>query len=91
MPRSAEGVPAEFVKAERKLARDIAARVKTRRMDAGLSQRELRDRMQLHGVYVTKSQYSRFENGERLPVASEVIALASALDVTCAWILGCKA
>jgi hypothetical protein len=43
--------------------------------------------MQLQSVFITRSQYSRIESGERLPVACEVIALADTLKATCVWLL----
>ena len=44
-------------------------------------------RMETEHIHVTRSQFSRIENGEILPDAGEVIALALVLDVSFQWLL----
>lgn len=87
MPKQSRGIPNDYLTHKKKLAEDIGARIRERRLELNLSQKDLRERLQLQSVYVTRSQFSRIENGERLPVASEIIALAATLDITCNWLL----
>lgn len=87
MPKRNRGIPREYLVYKTALAKEIGARIRKRRIEMGLAQQALRERTQLHSVYITRSQYSRIEGGERLPVASEIIALADALKVTCSWLL----
>jgi transcriptional regulator with XRE-family HTH domain len=43
--------------------------------------------VQLEGINITRSQYSRLEHGLSLPNAAEIIAIASAFEVPYAWLL----
>ena len=87
MPKLSQDVPDDYNEYKRKLAGEIGKRIKDRREKLNFSQREIREKMQLASVFITRSQYSRLENGEKLPVASEIIALCSVLKVSCDWLL----
>ena len=87
MPKRSQGIPKDYLTHKKKLAAEMGERIRGRRLELGLTQAALRERLQLEGAYITRSQYSRVESGERLPVASEIIALAAALGVTCSWVL----
>jgi transcriptional regulator with XRE-family HTH domain len=43
--------------------------------------------MELMQVFISRTQYSRIENGEALPNAAELIALRAILDVSFDWLL----
>lgn len=87
MPKQSRGLPKDYLTYKTTLSQEIGSRIRQRRLEAGLTQKALRERMQLESVYVTRSQFSRIESGERLPVASEVIAIAGALKISCGWLL----
>lgn len=87
MPKQSRGIPKEYIKYNKALAKEIGNRVRERRIELKVSQNDLRGKMQLESVVITRSQFSRVENGERLPSASEVIALAASLKVSCGWLL----
>ena len=47
----------------------------------------LRARMEFEQVFISRTQYSRIENGDVLPNAAELIALHAILDVPFDWLL----
>lgn len=87
MPKRSRGIPKEYIKYKTALAKEIGNRIRKRRIELKFSQNDLREKMQLESVVITRSQFSRVETGERLPSALEVIALAASLKVSCSWIL----
>lgn len=87
MPKPSQDVPDDYIEYKCQLAKKIGKRIKDRRVKLSFSQREVREKMQLESVFITRSQYSRLENGEKLPLASEIIALCSVLKVTSNWLL----
>lgn len=87
MPRPKQDIPDEYLEHERELARQIGERIRRRRRELGLSQKNLREKLELASVYVTRPQFSRMELGQRLPNAAEVIGLSEALGVSCNWLL----
>lgn len=87
MPKRMQDLPEEYLSTQRELARAIGARVRARRVELDLTQEQLRVRMELEQVYISRTQYSRIENGETLPNAAELIALRAILDVSFDWLL----
>ena len=87
MPKRIQDLPEEYESHQRRTAREIGERVRVRRTVLGLTQEQVRTRMELEQVYITRTQYSRIETGEALPNAVEVIALCSVLGVSFAWLL----
>lgn len=87
MPRRSRDVPAEYTDVERALAREIGARVCERRKELGLTQVQIRARVEAEGVHISRTQYSRIELGRSLLNAAEIIALAQVLEVSDRWLL----
>ncbi|HMO58965.1 MAG TPA: helix-turn-helix domain-containing protein [Roseiflexaceae bacterium] len=87
MPKRMQDLPEEYQHSQRALARAIGARVRLRRVALELTQEQLRARMELDQVFISRTQYSRIENGETLPNASELIALRAILGVSFNWLL----
>jgi transcriptional regulator with XRE-family HTH domain len=87
MPKRMQDLPEEYLTNQRALARAIGARVRVRRSELNLTQELLRARMELEQVFISRTQYSRIENGEVLPNAAELIALRAILDVPFDWLL----
>ncbi|HEU5099547.1 MAG TPA: helix-turn-helix transcriptional regulator [Roseiflexaceae bacterium] len=87
MPKRIQDLPEEYLSHQRALARALGARVRVRREELRLTQEQLRARMELAQVFISRTQYSRMENGEALPNAAELIALRAILDVTFDWLL----
>ena len=87
MPKRMQDLPEEYLTIQRALARAIGARVRVRREELQLKQEQLRARMELEQVFISRTQYSRIENGEALLDAAELIALHTILDVSFDWLL----
>ncbi len=87
MPKRIQDLPEEYLTNQRALAQAIGARVRLRRSKLDLTQEHLRARMELAQVYISRTQYSRIENGETLPNAAELIALSAILGVSFDWLL----
>jgi transcriptional regulator with XRE-family HTH domain len=87
MPKRIQDLPAEYGSSQRALARAIGARVRQRRGELELTQEHLRARMELAQVYISRTQFSRIENGEALPNAAELIALRAILGLPFDWLL----
>jgi len=87
MPKRIQDLPEEYLINQRALARAIGARMRLRRGELDLTQERLRARMELEQVFISRTQYSRIENGDVLPNASELIALQAILDVPFDWLL----
>jgi len=87
MPKRIQDLPAEYLSNQRALARAIGARMRLRRSELDLTQEHLRARMELEQVFISRTQYSRIENGDVLPNAAELIALRAILDVPFDWLL----
>jgi transcriptional regulator with XRE-family HTH domain len=82
-----QDLPEEYLTIQRALARAIGARVRVRREKLKLTQEQLRAQMEIEQVFISRTQYSRIENGEALPDAAELIALRTILDVSFDWVL----
>ena len=87
MPRRMQDLPEEYLATQHDLARAIGARLRVRRSDLDLTQDQLRARLELDLVFVSRTQYSRIETGDVLPNAAELIALRAILDVSLDWLL----
>jgi transcriptional regulator with XRE-family HTH domain len=87
MPKRMQDLPEEYLSSRSALARAIGARVRLRRSELDLTQEQVRARMELEQVFVSRTQYSRIENGDALPDALELIALRAVLDVPFDWLL----
>jgi len=87
MPKHSQDVPAEYTAYEQALAHAMGERLRGRRQQLGLTQEQVRARMELEQVHISRARYSRIEQGAALLRASEIIALLPALDVSCGWLL----
>jgi transcriptional regulator with XRE-family HTH domain len=87
MPKRIHDLPAEYLTQQRALAQAIGARVRLERERLELTQEQLRARMELEHVFVSRTQFSRIETGEALPNAAELIALRAVLGVSFDWLL----
>ncbi len=87
MPKRMQDLPEEYLTRQRALAQAIGARIRVRRGELNLTQDHLRARMELEFVAISRTQYSRIENGETLPNAAELIALRAILDVSFEWLM----
>jgi transcriptional regulator with XRE-family HTH domain len=87
MPKRMQDLPDEYLTVQRTLARAIGARLRMRRDALAITQEQLRARMELEQVYISRTQYSRIETGEALPDAAEIIALCAILDMPFEWLL----
>lgn len=87
MPKRSRNALEEYSEHKKSQAQAIGARIEQRRKQLKLTQEDLRMRMKDENIYVTRSQFSRIENGEILPDAGEVIALALVLHVSFQWLL----
>lgn len=87
MPRRTQGLPEHFRQHEELIAKAIGERIRQRRMQLDLTQEDLLARVELNEVHISRTQFSRIENGHLLASAAEIIALAEALNVTCGWLL----
>lgn len=87
MPKRMQDLPEEYLITQRTLAQAIGARIRMRREELELTQEQLRARMEFEQVFISRTQYSRIENGEALPAADELIALHKLLSVRIDWLL----
>lgn len=87
MPKRIQDLPEEYESHQRRTARELGERVRARRMRLGLTQEQVRARMELEQVYMTRTQYSRIETDEAQLNAVEVIALRAVLGVSFEWLL----
>lgn len=87
MPKRMRDLPAEYLTTQRAAAAAIGARVRARREALELTQEDLRARLELAQVYISRAQYSRIELGEAVLDAIELIALHSILGVSLDWLL----
>ena len=75
MPKRSQNISEEHSQHKRSQAQAIGARIRQRRKQLKLTQEDLRIRMEAEHIHVTRSQFSRIENGEILPDAGEVIVV----------------
>ncbi|WP_129628907.1 helix-turn-helix domain-containing protein [Candidatus Oscillochloris fontis] len=87
MPKRMHDLPEEYLTHQHTLARAIGARIRLRRKALDLTQEYLRARMELAHVYISRTHYSRIENGDALPNADVLVALHNILGVSFDWLL----
>ena len=58
------------------------SQIKKLRTKAGLSQRQLSEKLELQAVYTCRGSISRIENGQRAVTDIELMAIAKVLDVS---------
>ena len=66
----------------------IGQRVKKARINAGLSQQQLSNKLELMAVYVCRGSVSRIENGERAITDIEIDAISKVLKVSLDYLFG---
>ena len=87
MPKRMQDLPEEYLIHRRALGRAIGDRLRLRRNELDLTQEELRARLEVEQMYISRTQYSRIEIGEVLPDAAQLIVLCAVLDVSLDWLL----
>ena len=87
MPKRMQDLPEEYASNWRTLARAIGARVRLRRSVLDLTQEQLRARLEFEQVYISRTQFSRIENGEAMPDSYELLGLHAILGVSFDWLL----
>ena len=66
----------------------IGQRVKEARINAGLSQQQLSNKLELMAVYVCRGSVSRIENGERAITDIDIDAISKVLKVSLDYLFG---
>ena len=66
----------------------IGQRVKEARINAGLRQQQLSNKLELMAVYVCRGSVSRIENGERAITDIEIDAISKVLKVSLDYLFG---
>ncbi len=87
MPKRAKNLTEEYEQYQAELARTIGERIRARRIELGLSQAQLRARLEQERVLVSRTHYSRMERGEYLPNAAVLAALGQVLGVGVEWLI----
>ncbi|MBQ3084363.1 MAG: helix-turn-helix transcriptional regulator [Clostridia bacterium] len=60
----------------------IGPQIKAARMKAGMSQKQLSEKLELMAVYTCRGSISRIENGKRAVTDIEIDAISKVLDVS---------
>lgn len=66
----------------------IAERIKEARIAAGLSQKQLSERLELLAVYTCRGSVSRIENGRRAVTDIEIDAISKVLNISLDYLFG---
>lgn len=66
----------------------IGQKIKEARIKAGLSQKELSDKLELLAVYTCRGSLSRIENGRRAVTDIEIDAISRVLGVSLDFLFG---
>ena len=66
----------------------IGKRVKMARISAGLSQKQLSERLELMAVYTCRGSISRIENNQRAITDIEIDAISKVLGVSLDYLFG---
>lgn len=66
----------------------IGGRVKEARLAAGLSQKQLSEKLELLAVYTCRGSVSRIENGRRTVTDIEIDAISKILNVSLDYLFG---
>ena len=68
----------------------IGPRIKEARVEAGMSQKELSEKLELMTVYTCRGSISRIENGKRAITDIEIDAISKILNVSLDFLFGRK-
>ena len=66
----------------------IGARIKEARIKAGMSQKQLSEKLELMAVYICRGSVSRIENGRRAVTDIEIDAISKVLNVSLDYLFG---
>ena len=66
----------------------IGSKIREARIEAGLSQKELSDKLELLAVYTCRGSISRIENGRRAITDIEIDAISKVLGVSLDFLFG---
>ena len=66
----------------------IGAKIKEARINAGISQKELSEKLELMAVYTCRGSISRIENGQRAVTDIEIDEISKVLDVSIDFLFG---
>ena len=66
----------------------IGGQIKEARIKAGMSQKELSDKLELMAVYTCRGSISRIENGKRAITDFEIDAISKVLNVSLDYLFG---
>ncbi len=66
----------------------IGERIKEARNKAGLSQKQLSEKLELQAVYTCRGSISRIENGQRAVTDIEIDAISKILNVSLDYLFG---
>lgn len=66
----------------------IGPRIKEARVAAGISQKELSEKLELMAVYTCRGSISRIENGKRAITDIEIDAISKILNVSLDFLFG---
>ena len=66
----------------------IGAKIKEARINAGISQKELSEKLELMAVYTCRGSISRIENGQRAVTDIEIDAISKVLNVSIDFLFG---
>ena len=66
----------------------IGPKIKEARVEAGMSQKELSEKLELMAVYTCRGSISRIENGKRAVTDIEIDAISKILDVSLDFLFG---
>ncbi len=66
----------------------IGPKIKEARTSAGMSQKELSEKLELMAVYTCRGSISRIENGKRAVTDIEIDAISKILDVSLDFLFG---
>src|SRR5690349_3097383 len=87
MPKRMQDLPEEYASNWRSLARAIGARVRLRRGAPALPRGRLRARLEFEQANLSRTQFSRIENGDAMPDAFELLGLRATLGVSFDWLV----
>lgn len=68
----------------------IGRQIKKARIEAGISQKQLSDKLELMAVYTCRGSVSRIENGKRAVTDIEIDAISKVLNVSLDYLFGRK-
>lgn len=66
----------------------IGSRIKEARINAGFTQKQLSEKLELLAVYTCRGSVSRIENGQRAVTDIEIDAISKVLNVSLDYLFG---